>query len=112
MPCKGEDCTLCDLFGGTKNLINFLLLCATVPLATIALVAGGLMMLFAGDNPETLKRGKTVLKYTIIGILVAFGAWLIVNTILAALGGTFAEIWNNPRCEGLQDIIGNYSPQK
>jgi hypothetical protein len=85
VPCTGTDCTVCSLFVGTSNLINFLLKDIAFPLGVVAILYGGFMIMTAGGSEEQVKKGKTALQYAVIGIIVAFAAWLIIDTILKAL---------------------------
>ncbi len=85
VPCSGVDCTVCNLYDGVHNIIDFLLFAITLPLAVVAIIAGGVMLLISGGSEERVSRGKSILSYAIIGILIAFSAWVIVNTILNTL---------------------------
>ena len=86
VPCGGIDCSACDLFEGTRRMINFLLFTIAVPLATVALIAGGAIFLTSGGSEKQITLGKSVFWYTIFGMLLAFGAWVIINTILNTFG--------------------------
>ena len=45
----------------------------------------GFKMITAAGSSKQIQEGKDIIWYTVIGMLWAFGAWLIVNTILMAL---------------------------
>lgn len=87
VPCT-NNCTICDLFKLVKNIINFLTIDIATPLAIIILIYGGVMMITSAGSEEKVKKGKTALRRAVYGILIVFGAWLIVNTILTWLGNS------------------------
>lgn len=90
-------CNLCHLYTGVKNIIDFMLFDLILPLATIALLIGGIFMLASMGNPQMLQTGKTAITNTIIGIMIAFGSWLIIATIVNTLGYEgFTAAWNEP----------------
>jgi len=63
-------------------------------IATIMLIIGGLVFLFSGGSPEVANLGKSILRTTIIGLVLAYGAWIIINTILTLIGyqGTWWQL--------------------
>ena len=99
VPCGGpgeNPCTLCHLFQLISNIIHFILKSLLLPLAILGFLAGGIMILFAGGSESQLEKGKSVLWSTVIGIFIAFAAWLIVNTIIQSIA--------NPDFKGANDI--------
>src|SRR3989338_4750164 len=90
-------CDLCDLYVGTKNIIDFLLFDFILPLAIVAFLIGGIFMLASSGNPQMLQTGKTAITNAVLGIFIAFGSWLIIATILNTLGySNFTAAWNEP----------------
>ncbi len=87
VPCgeKGNPCTVCHLFSGTQGLINFLLKDVAFPLAIVAFLYGGVMWIIAAGDEGKIKKGQTAIKYAIYGILFAFAAWILVDTIIKYL---------------------------
>jgi hypothetical protein len=51
-------------------------------LALLAFIYGGIMYLLAGVNPEFVKKGKETMKWAVIGLLVIFSSYAIINFIL------------------------------
>lgn len=99
VPCNGTDCTVCHLFLGIKNIVNFLSFKIAMPMAAIVLMYGGIMMLTSGGSETKVSKGKDALKYAVFGLLVTFGAWLIVDTILGNLISKGYLPWNQfPGC--------------
>ncbi len=97
VPCgpgkEREFCTLCDFFVLLNNLINFILFCLVPPLAVLGIVTGGLIIMISAGNPELVSKAKRILKGAVIGLAVAYGAWLIVNSFLVVVGYKDASNW-------------------
>ncbi|MDP4007422.1 MAG: hypothetical protein Q8P55_02410 [bacterium] len=88
VPCgeEGNPCQLCDLFGLINNILNWVLFIFVPIVAPIFIVIGGLYMLVARDNPGTLTTGKNVLTAAVIGLIIIYTAWVLLNTVLTSLG--------------------------
>lgn len=43
---------------------------------------GGFQFLFAGGNPELVKKGKATLFWSSLGLVIIIGSWVIVRFIL------------------------------
>ena len=61
-------------------------------------------MLTSRGDPKQLEQGKAAISNAVIGLIIAFAAWLIVNTLLVTLGFQVpfknAMPWNEfPTCE-------------
>ena len=69
------------------NTLNLLLSIFGI-LAIIALVVGGGMYLTAYGDEKKIDTGKNIIKYAIIGIVVALAALIIVQQVSNLLGGT------------------------
>jgi len=88
-PCGGDGqppCTLCHLFQMFKNIVDFVLFSIVPPVAVLMLVIGGFMFFFAGGNPGNLSRAKSIITSVVIGLIIVYTAWLIVNTFFAVIG--------------------------
>ena len=101
VPCNGLDCKPCDLFVGFVNVINFLVFTIAPIAAAIMAVIAGLILIFGGS--ETAKTmGKKMLTNTVIGLVIVLCSWLIVNTIIRAIGrgtsGWSPAGWNQIQC--------------
>lgn len=68
------------ILGILLNVLNFLLSILGV-LAIIMLIIGGFMYLTSAGNDEMIDRGKKILIWSIVGVLVALGSLIIVNQI-------------------------------
>lgn len=109
VPCgtgSGDEfvpCNLCNLIVLINNIVRFLLFDLGLPIGVIAMLVAGYFFLTAGGSEQQIKQGKDTLKYAILGLIIAFGAWLIIDTILRGLvvPGGFLEsgFWNKfPGC--------------
>ena len=91
-----EPCHLADIVTLLDHIVKIALYLSFF-IGVIMLVYGGFKMITAAGNTSDVEKGKDAIKYAIIGMLVAFGAWLIVNTILVELtnkGGV--DLFINP----------------
>ena len=88
VPCGGNGepaCEVCHLYNLAKNIIDFLLWSVATPLLVVALLAGGFFWLTSAGSEEKISRGKNILFSAVVGFAIAFGAWVIINTILDTL---------------------------
>ncbi len=79
-------CQFCHFFIMLDDIVDFILLKIVPLVGTIMLVVGGIMFYFAGTSPQSLSRAKSILTSAIIGLVIIYCSWLIVNTILDVLG--------------------------
>ncbi|MFH1841270.1 MAG: pilin [Candidatus Nealsonbacteria bacterium] len=99
-------CQLCHVFVMLDGIIDFLLFKIIPLVAVLMLVIGGAMLLFAGGNTNTFSTAKNIITSTVIGLVVIFSAWLIVNTIFMFIGLsqfgfslTGPDKWSQINCE-------------
>ena len=85
VPCT-NNCGINDFFTMLGNIYNFIVLQIATPLAVIALSIGGILMLISAGDPSLFGKGKEILKWAIIGLVLVFGSWIIINFILTTLG--------------------------
>jgi len=89
VPCgnPGQNpCTICDFFVLISNIINFFLKDIIPPLAILLLAVGGGMYMFSGQVPALMARAKSVIVSTLIGLVIIYGAFVIVGTFLSLIG--------------------------
>ena len=55
--------------------------------AVFMIVYGGYMYLTSAGNEQRIKEAKAVITYSIIGIVLMLSAYLIVESLIIALGG-------------------------
>jgi len=71
-----------------NNVIDFLLFIVATPLVAIILCYAGFLMITAGGNSEKAGKAKHILTNVIFGYIIALIAWLVINSIMSALGFT------------------------
>jgi len=90
VPCGGpppeEPCQLCHLFVLLDTIVDFVLFKIILPLATLLLVLGGILFIFNAENPENVTKGKAILTSVVIGLIIIFAAWLIINSFVMLIG--------------------------
>lgn len=79
-------CGLCHLFQLVNNIINLVMFTFIPIIAPIFIVIGGIYFLIGRGSPETYTKGKTVLTATVVGLIIVYTAWVLLNTMLTFLG--------------------------
>jgi len=79
-------CTINDFFIMLDNVYTFIVKMIAAPLAVIAIIVSGFMMLTSAGNPNQFAAGKQILTYAIIGLVLAFLSAAIIRTILVSMG--------------------------
>ncbi len=90
VPCgTSADPTPCN-FNALMELINrvikFILFDLTIPLAAIIFAYAGFILLTGGSSEEKRSKAKSIFGNVFFGLVIALAAWLIVETVLHALG--------------------------
>lgn len=78
-------CTPCHLFVLGQNILNFLWWGVSIPIATLMFAYAGFLMVVPSQN--TLGKGKKILSHTVIGLLITFTSWLMVDTVIKVVSG-------------------------
>lgn len=55
-------------------------------LALLAFVVGGLMWLLSAGNPEMVNRGKQAIIGAVVGLVIVFTSYMIIQLVYTALG--------------------------
>lgn len=50
-------------------------------LGAISLIIAGYFYIFSFADEENTTKAKTIIKYNLLAIVVAFGSWVIISTI-------------------------------
>lgn len=95
-----EECGLCHIFIMIQTLLNGIGL-IVAGWAVIFIVIGGIVIMAAGGSPEKAALGKKMITYAIIGIIVAFTAWIAINMIMNELVNPekMPWPWNKIECK-------------
>ena len=81
-------CEICDFFAMLVRIYDFIVKMIATPLAVIAIIIGAILMMISAGNPNLMSTGKKVLYSAIIGLVLVFCSYLIIDFILHALGYT------------------------
>ncbi|MBI2053978.1 MAG: hypothetical protein HYT36_01405 [Candidatus Staskawiczbacteria bacterium] len=79
-------CQLYHVFILLSNIFDFMVWNIAAPLAVFMLTIGAVMIIISGGNPNLASQGKRILWISIIGLVLVFCSWVIINFILSALG--------------------------
>ena len=79
--CRSTD----DLLILVLNTMDFLFSIIGV-VAFVAFIYGGFMMIFSFGSSEKVGHGKDAMVAAVVGLVIAFGAYMLINFILKALG--------------------------
>jgi len=78
-------CSICDVMTVISKAFKILRDDIALPLAIIFGIIGGIMIIFSAGSPNKVKSGRTYITSALIGLLIIFGASLIVNTVTIAI---------------------------
>ena len=73
-----------DFEGSIVNLTNWILGFATM-IAVLALIWGGMNYLTSAGDEEKAKSGKQIIKYALLGLIVAGVAYALVKVIVSII---------------------------
>lgn len=85
---KPIQCQLCHSFIMVDKAVDYVVIKLVPLLAVLMLVIGGVMFYFGGVRPELLSRAKTLIKGVVIGLVLIYSAYMIVNIFLMVLGAS------------------------
>lgn len=88
--CATDPKQLCQLNDIVQTVVNFArLLFGFVGSAVLLMfVYGGFVWLTSGGTPEKVKKGHEIIKNAIIGLIIVFAAFTIIQFIFSAFGAT------------------------
>jgi len=81
-------CQLSDLGDLILQIYDFLTVKVAAPLAGLMVVIGGIMLIVSGGNPGLAERGKKILIWSAIAMVIILASYIIVDFILRAIGYT------------------------
>jgi len=61
-------------------------------LTLLMFIYGGFMLLISGGNSESVTKGKKIIMGAIIGLIIVFSSYLIIEFSLSALGLSFSGV--------------------
>lgn len=97
-----NSCQLCHVFVMTNGIIKFVML-TLVPIgAVLMLMIGGAKLFFGGGKANAWNDAKGIITSVVVGLLIIFSAWVIVNTVLTKSGIVSSPSilqWYNISCQ-------------
>lgn len=92
VPCSdGKSCDFGALLALVYNVIKFILYDMVLPISAIMFAYAGFLLITAGgEAAHARQKAKSIFTNTVIGLIFAVAAFLIVKTILSVLGYTDA----------------------
>ena len=81
-----EPCQLCHIFVMIDGIIDFITQKIVPPIVILMMIIAGIMFFFAGGNPTLLVQAKKLITSVVIGLVIIFSAFLIIQTILNVVG--------------------------
>lgn len=78
-------CTLCDLIRGFNIIIQYIMKIA-IGGALLAIAIGGILYTISAGESAAMEMAKSTIKNAVIGFIIIFSAWLIVNTTIEYIG--------------------------
>ncbi|MDO8558936.1 MAG: hypothetical protein Q7R84_01255 [bacterium] len=80
------DCEFCDIFVMSSGILGWIFKFIVPTVATLMFIIGGVLFIFAGAKAEMFNKAKSIITAAVIGLLIIFGAWIIVNTVFDKIG--------------------------
>lgn len=85
--CRAQGiCSLAELVQIAVNII-ILILGISGTVALLMFIYGGWNWVFAQGRNEYIQTGKDTMKHAIIGLAIIFGAYAMINFLIAVIGG-------------------------
>ncbi len=110
---EAQPCSICHFFVGAQKLLNGIGF-VIAGWAAVFVVIGGIMILTASGSPEGVSKGKKTITYAVIGIIIAFFAWFIINEVMLLMvgegrgeKGVMPWPWDKIECASTEPIVGN-----
>jgi len=75
-------CSICHFAALAINITKFLMYYVALPATALLVGIGGIMLLIAGPSEPLRNRGKEILKATVIGVIIVFLGWILVDTVI------------------------------
>ena len=106
--CDGPDCTFCNLAQLVHNIINWVFL-IIIPVGVLLFAFAGLRLVVSRGDPSALGDAKSQLTKIIIGLVIMFASWTIVDTVLKVATGSDYGVWNPISCGSQNPVFGGTS---
>jgi len=84
-----ESCQIKHLFFMMRSILDFILWKVATILMALILLAIGILFYASKGESTVVQQVKSVMRSAAIGYFIIFGAWLVINLIMALLGYQF-----------------------
>lgn len=84
--CPKTGCGFNELLEMVNKVVKFIIFDLAIPIAAIMFAYAGIILLISGGDSSQKTKAKQIFLGVAIGLVVAVGAWLIIETILKTLG--------------------------
>ncbi len=101
-----DDCTLCHFLLLIKNII-VLVTEVAFAIAALFFIIGGISFLISSGSPEKIEKAKKTITSAVIGMVIVLTSYLIVVSVIVALGGKQAYFSLRPENIGKGFVITN-----
>ncbi len=88
---SGLNCNLNDFVRIGINAVQLIFGLAG-SLALLFFIYGGIMWVISGGNPDRVKKGLDAIKNAVIGLVIIFTSYMIINFVVTSLG--YKGTWN------------------
>jgi len=98
--CVEGICTdVCSLAHTGQHILN-LLIALAVPISVAVIMYNAFRMIVSAGSPEMFSQGKKGITLAITGLLVVFGAWILINSLFVAFARqtVFPWPWHQINC--------------
>jgi len=100
-------CTPCGLLDLTENVVKFVTIGVTGPVAALMFIYSGFLFLFYAANPSMVSRAKTVMTNTVYGVAIILMAWIIVVQLIKTVApSSAADRWFEFNCPAFLGGVG------
>ena len=82
---EAAPCTLCHAILMSQLIVEFLLKMAGIA-SVIVIALGGFLYMFAAGSQGLIGTAKSMLKSVLIGFILVFIAWILIDTIMLTFG--------------------------
>lgn len=79
-------CTFQDLIDFIYRIVHFAVVVLAPLAVVVVIVYGAFLIMVSGPNPSLLIKGKAAIGDAVLGLLIVWGAWAIVNTMFYLFG--------------------------
>lgn len=94
-PSPDDKCQFCHLFTLFDNILDFVFIDLIPPIAIFAIVFGGVYFLISTGNPQHIAKAKGIFTSVVIGLVIIYGAWLLINVFFTTIGISEGEFGTN-----------------